>query len=321
MAGIPSFTWVRAASLALVAGSVALSTDLIAWISIVYSISFGHYIVGLAYSGKQIKRVTEDPGKFLPFIVILAAGACLYLLGLPLQYYFGVHHALNEAYAVNRVTRVDAREVRWLRAAGLFLHLFLFFSLIRDSHAVAWISRDVLFGGLAVSYLAYFRLLRRSRSLFSKEELINNSAFEIVGLLIFWASFHVRISVYHIALYHYLFWMFYPALGLRREGLRPLLAYAGLTLLVTGPFILWSPMGILADHFSMRAYHLHFLLQSYFHISISFALSSANPLWIRRVFEPPLSAAGAPAALGGLSPRIAAAPVEVGTVRDRIGPR
>ncbi len=48
-----------------------------------------------------------------------------------------MHHALNEAWSLNRVTRASDVQLRWVRGASFAVHLVLYMLLIRFDRQVA----------------------------------------------------------------------------------------------------------------------------------------------------------------------------------------
>ena len=71
----------------------------------------------------------------------------------------------------------------------------------------------------------------------------------------------------------------------RRSGTSGLTEYAGLSLAFAGVALLLSPLGPSATRLAMHTYSEQFLVWSYLHITLSFALSDAHPAWTVRLFR------------------------------------
>ncbi|MCZ6782390.1 MAG: hypothetical protein O7G30_03685 [Proteobacteria bacterium] len=279
------YTAIRVASIAVVAGLVAATPEPGAWTAVVWSISFGHYGIGLWYSRTQVLAAGRLPGGLLRFALLGVAGGTLYWSDWPLTYYFGIHHALNESYMLDRVTRAaSSRQVRSLRAAGLVLHLVLYAALLRHRSPFAMLDAAWLLGALALSYTLFAVMLARARDVMSRRELFDNASLEVVGLGLLAASTVVDFNVLQIACYHFIFWILYPIRAQGRAGGRALLGYLALTLGVTSVFVAFSPLAIFETHFAKATYKELFVGLSFLHITLSFAVSSANPGWIRKRF-------------------------------------
>ncbi len=278
-------TAIRVASIALVALLVAATPEPGAWTAVVWSISFGHYGIGLWYSRTQVLAAGRLPGGLLRFALLGVAGGALYWSALPLPYYFGIHHALNESYMLDRVTRAaSSRQVRSLRAAGLVLHVVLYAALLRNRPAFAMLDAAWLWGTLALAYTLFAVMLARARDVLSGRELFDNMSLEVVGLGLLAASTVVEFNALQIACYHFVFWILYPIRAQRGAGSGVLLGYLALTLGVTGVFLAFSPLAVFGPHFAKATYRELFVGLSFVHITLSFAVSSANPGWIRKRF-------------------------------------
>ncbi|HKJ25096.1 MAG TPA: hypothetical protein VKB65_09765, partial [Myxococcota bacterium] len=216
-----------------------------------------------------------------------------------LQVYFGLHHALNESFMLDRVTRhrSDPR-VRALRGTGFVFHLAAFFCLTGKT-TTPWFEPWWLWS-LPVTGAAYAWTLLRARPALSRRELADHAWFEaaLVPLAVWVVASGRSFDVYDVALYHFLFWAMYPARTMRQRGVK-LGPYLGATLVLLGGFVLVSPVGLVDPHFGRSAYRDAFFLVSFVHITISVAISDANPDVVNRLFRPKRAPVGvAPGALG-----------------------
>ena len=63
-----------------------------------YAVGFTHYLLALRYSGAQMRQLLATPSQVLSLLGLVLVTATLYETDFPLFLYFGLHHALNEAY-------------------------------------------------------------------------------------------------------------------------------------------------------------------------------------------------------------------------------
>ncbi len=298
---------------------IAQATPNKIWLWLVYSWGLAHYLIAIIYSKRQISALAQQPGIFLAPFSMAVLGAALYLGQFSLLYYFALHHVFNEAYILAPTTPADDTNMRALRGSAVLVHVFLYFFLLRDSAILGVLDISLfstgsflpqhfvklsvsphsliigLLAGLFLSYAAFFYYLNSLRSSLDRMSLIENSAFEILGLGAVVASlFYVRFDFLHIVLYHFVFWTLFPMLNLRFLGIRPLLTYWGLTAACLAGFFVFSPSGI--SGFRLTTFRAQFFLWSYIHITISFVLSNAHPQWIIDLFRPSIPA-GQPAPL------------------------
>lgn len=264
------------------------------WDSIVYSMAFGHYFIAFLFSQKQLKQVTDQPHFVWKTMGLLSLGGLFYFRQwLPLLFYFGVHHAFNEVYQLDRVTKDrENASVRALRPAGAAVNLSVFLFLVRNQlyidrrHPEAGFPFLPLAAALALSYAVYFYWLWRASRTLSLTELIDNGAAEIVSLFMVYLSFHWVIRSNDIVAYHFIYWALRPVPGLAQTRPTELLKYSALTAFLFGFFFLVSPLGAASYPLQGSLFHKQFILWSYVHITTSFALSDFHPRGIVRFFRP-----------------------------------
>jgi hypothetical protein len=107
----------------------------------------------------------------------------------------------------------------------------------------------------------------------------------VVALLVL--NGHLRIRFLDLVMYHFVLWTIWPAFKLRNHGLGSVAAYAVGTAGVALLFILLSPIGFRFYFLPGSLYLNNFYPCSYLHITTSFALSTAQPYWITRLFQVP----------------------------------
>jgi hypothetical protein len=139
----------------------------------------------------------------------------------------------------------------------------------------------ILLTGLAMTGVGYAAALARLRHTLSRRALADTCAIEVLSLALLALSFRVPISITHYVAYHVLFWALYPVPKLLRTG--QALPFAGWHAVVIPALWLCSPWGPL--HMSVAAWNLLFFTATYVHVSSSFALSSAQPAWLNRLFR------------------------------------
>lgn len=76
-----------------------------------------------------------------------------------------------------------------------------------------------------------------------------------------------------------------PIDRIRQRGTAAFGEYAGLSVAAIGAFLLLSPLGPAPMRIGAASFTELFLLLSYLHITLSFALSDAHPRWAIRFFR------------------------------------
>jgi hypothetical protein len=72
---------------------------------------------------------------------------------------------------------------------------------------------------------------------------------------------------------------------MRATGGTALAAYVASSIVVTGLFVLLSPIGPPSTRIGVQLFTEQFLFWSFAHITLSFALSNAHPDWVVRLFR------------------------------------
>jgi hypothetical protein len=301
---MPTYFLMRIASILIVLLVSIKAPNNRTWVALVYSFGFTHYLMALIYSKRQFGEFLAQPLALLSLLSISLFGAGLYLFQFPLLVFFAVHHAFNEAYVLKNTIPSDNQTVRAFRASAALLHLFLYFVLLRHTRSIGVVDLSVaytsfargdilnarlLWVGLALSYMIFFHYLYQIRSFLNSRSLIENCAFELLGLVAVVASFYVNFKFLQIVFFHFVFWSLFPLPRIFASGSKGLVVYLGVTTLVTGLFLLLSPIGGSAGYsFSSPMFQEQFKIWSYIHITSSFMLSNAHPSWIVGLFRPSL---------------------------------
>lgn len=294
-----AFTGIRFASGALMALALLAFPRGRPYLSFVWSFAFCHYLMALWYSRPPIRAALGNRAGW-PWLAVLAGvGTASYLAGVELSLYFGIHHALNEAFMLDRVTRQrsDPR-VRLVRGAGFVFHMTAFFCLTGTTTTLLfepwWLWSLPVAGGL------YAWTLLRARPVLSRREMADHLLFEaaLVPLAVAVVASGTTLNVYDVSLYHFLFWTLFPARSMWQRG-TSMAPYWAATVLLLGGFFVFSPIAIVDPHFGRAEFRHAFTLLSFVHITMSVAISNANPDVVNQLFRPAAgSAALVPAPLG-----------------------
>lgn len=267
-----------------------LSGSSTTWFSLVFALGFVHYLLGLVYARRQLGSVLSQGRSAAPLLLVLGGGAWLYLNDVPLYLYFAVHHAFNEVY-VRSALHADADSAVVRRTAGVMFH-FSAYVLILTAQRLSPFELTVVLGVVLASFAVYMAGLARVRRDLGTARIIDLCTIEIVMLAMVPVAFLYQFSFEQVVFYHFVFWGLYP-LGrmLQRGDGRAGIRYVAMTAAALAVFVFLSPIGPSAYNAPVRLYYEQFLLWSYLHITLSFALSSAHPRWITTWFAPRTAAA------------------------------
>jgi len=261
--------------------NISVSTS---WLSLVYGLGFSHYALALLYSTRAARPVLTQPHSLAALGVVIAAGTYLYLNLFPLYIYFGVHHVFNEVYMRRRLIPGELNTVA-LRTSAVVLHVIAYFLLLRAQAIAASGYLPVVLAGLVAAAGVYVSTLVRGRRALSISQWIDLTAFEVIVLALVPLAFVYPFTLEQVVCYHFIFWILYPLRRLTGSG--PALGvYMILTVASIAVFLLISPLGPLTLRVPVRSFVDQFILWSYVHITLSFALSAAHPDWITRWFRP-----------------------------------
>jgi len=262
---------------------------------LVWAIGFSHYLLGLIYSRKQVAHVISSTANLLPTGLLLVGGTLFYFLNGSLTYYFVLHHALNETYLSIRFQSHTLSTHLRSRIQSVSFSLQLFGALILVS---PW-STNLGTGLFLTLFFCYSLLLAyylytvyALRSHFKSAPIVSIVFTEIALLFLIPIDHWIyNISLYHLVLYHFAFWIIFPASGQQSRGLHgQLLVYMLATVISLWLFISLAPLeegNLLAFIGRYQLYEFWFLILSYVHITLAFSISSANPAWILRLLRQP----------------------------------
>lgn len=258
------------------------------WTPMVFALGFCHYVVAMIYSARPLHRLSTQSYSYLPLLLLLGAGWWLYEIDFPLAIFFAVHHLFNEAYLKAKIFPEIERAAGSPPAAFLLslLHGSAYFLLVFSQAMSPWLAIAlvvVLLWSLA-AYLVRVRPLLQARQ---PLKALNLVGFECLSVALVPVSFFYQFDFKLIVFYHFVIWGLLPLQHQLATGrIRQALSYVAISVAVFVPFYLVSPLGPPAYQVMYMHYAEQFFFWSYFHITISFALSRAHPGWINHWFAP-----------------------------------
>ena len=281
---LPRALRLRLACIAATAGLVALGRDSPAFVWATYSFGFTHYLLAMRYSTSQLRRVAAVPTQLLSLLGLVLVGVALYQSNFPLLLYFAVHHALNEAYGRRSPVGSVVPSSRLTASAALF-HGLAFLTVLRWTSELTPLDPLWLWCALGAAGLLLAWSVREVRGAASAGRLLELCAPEVTSAALVILSLFARVTFLEFVLFHFVLWAALPVERIRARGATALGEYLGLSAAMTGVFVLLSPLGPPATRIGLTAFGEQFVLWSYLHISLSFALSDAHPVWAIRLFR------------------------------------
>lgn len=283
----PHFTSIRVLSIICIIAVKLLVPNHSVWISVVFSVGYGHFLLSVVYAKNQFIQSFSQLQSSILMGLLLVLGGILYYIDFSLIIFFAIHHVFNEVYVVNRsYAQNRTKSFAFFRISSIVLNFFVYFVILRNTSILEFINPDLLLGGLVISYFVFAYSLFGIRQKLKGGKLFDSIAFELTGLIMVGLSYVVYISFIDIVLYHVVFWIFYPLPKFRSLGQLQLARYLFLTIACTAVFLILSPNGVFNYAYSGSIFYKQFFLWSYIHITSSFAISNANPMWINRIFRP-----------------------------------
>lgn len=272
--------WVRLLAVTLVAAA-SLILSRVDMLLVTVALLFAHYPLAFFFSARTMSRMTDGWKVWRSLGFILGLSVVLIFLD-PFSWglYFAIHHALTEGFLLPDENLPENSPGYFpfgimeesLRVA---FHVFIYCFTVRSSFNFDWLYSPWLIAGAALCFLSLMIFFPKRRNWI-------HLGFGWLPLVV---SLFVPIYFYHLLLYHVLIWIFFPALNqFRHEPQRlklHLLTNVGLsTLFLLVLFVYQDPF----RYETWEACQPFLLIGTYIHITSSFALSSLNPLWIRRIW-------------------------------------
>ncbi|MFN8641773.1 MAG: hypothetical protein U0802_09000 [Candidatus Binatia bacterium] len=247
-----------------------------------YSLGFAHYFLALRYSTRQLGQAVATAPQRLLLLALPLLSVGLYADEVTLVAYFGIHHALNEAY-LRRPGAAAVRSRGWLPAAGTAFHALAYATVLRRDPGFAWV--EWWWAAPALVAAGAWVVLAAKQEALPGARLLDTCASEAGALLLLAGSLFVRVAFLAVVLYHFILWALLPVDKLRARGRGALAEYVGLSVGLIGVALLLSPLGPGRTPAATAAFSQQFLFWSYAHITLSFALSDAHPAWMARLFR------------------------------------
>jgi len=249
---------------------------------IVFVLGIAHYFLAAFYSKRHFKDVASNFKTLSLFGLVTASGTGLYFFNVPLIWLTLFHHNFNEVY-MRDAFRTRSESTKRLRVSCVILNMFLFCSILRHHAGIRFINHEFLLGGVVVSTVWYVIELLRNRHRLTTRELIDSTFYEIVSFGLLALSLYQRLTLTHFFLYHFVYWALYPLPGILKKGTRSVAIYGGLHALLLP--IIWALSAQGPFSLSDRVLAIIFPLLGFTHISMSFALSLAQPSWVTNIFR------------------------------------
>ena len=255
--------------------------------SVFFAVLFGHYVMQLIYSPRQLQDAARPVA---PWRIAALLGTFLltqYTTNLPMAVFFGVHFVFSELYTGKLGTR--SQLVFWSRALTVSATYVLCCAALPE---FAWMPRNLLLAALVLGFAGLGVALLRSSAegpLWARPEL-RLIAYEAIGVPFALALPSTgRSELTDIIFVHLVWWFLYPLprfFGAGRVRAPAQLGrYLGLTFAITFGFFIFTPAARIFD-VGFPPWALLSILTGNIHITLSFALSAANPAWIRLLFQP-----------------------------------
>lgn len=240
-----------------------------------YSVGFAHYLLALYYASAQLRAAAHAGPQLLSVAGLGVLSLFLYQIDFPLVVYFGLHHALNEAYGRGRST-----DTARLAAAAAVFQGVAYATVLRFVPQFAGVDQIWIWAAFTLAGLWFAVELYQTRAL-----RFDLCAPEIATAMLVVISLFVQPTFVQFVLYHFMLWVLLPVERLSARGENAVLRYAALSIVVTGLCLLVSPIGPPALRLPIAWFNEQFLFWSYAHITLSFALSDAHPAWLVRLFR------------------------------------
>ncbi len=261
---------------AVLAASVSYGT----LVSVVFAFAVSHILLAVPYSGRQLRALAGNPGKFgIPAALLLGMAAASILLDRPAMFLvFGFHHVCNETFFAQQ--RFSQRS-GLLALARAVLHASVYASVARSELVPIGLALSLpLLGGVTVAaFAAFAACLWVNRN----ENSSTDFAYELLGPAAVVASLYAgSATLDHLLTYHFIFWAAFPVRTLSAKG--GLGTYVAASAGLFGVALLFTPLTLHWGSLDEAGLSRVTRVLGYFHIYSSIALSRAHPAVLRRWF-------------------------------------
>lgn len=263
--------------------------------NIMYALGFSHYFLGFIYSRADVTRVLSHTNTIFPLILLGLAGVGLFQGDFSLVWFFGLHHAINEAYIFTKYDKPhnlkqhkssDAMaylSTSRLKTTSFVTHLAGYLVIVDFglSKPVWW----ALFVIFSLSFVFFQYAIRQYKAHNTQHSGFSECLLLGVMCIDYWV---MPISIEYFVMYHFVFWILFPAQGMwARKQIKSINKYLLYTAITWALFLLFGPLGIGITHpytLGSRENYYWFVVFSYAHITLSFAISKTNPAWVQKLF-------------------------------------
>lgn len=261
--------------------------------ALVLATGIPHILLGAKYSSRGFSNAWAVSWQkallLILFPICFIVGVEWPVLGLVI--YFGIHHGISETYSnVSKSVRNRVFTLAYftLVACGYF------FACRND--VLIGNSSVVLYSLIALTVAAMAIALFEAKTLLSKDFRIKDYVLKYPWLIgtpfLIGISLIIPVSWKILILYHFTFWGLLPlfrksmfknnATGLKKFW-KDAIVWNGSWL------IIMSMLAVYSNHYvDFRIFQfilLAFYIATYWHITVSFIISGANPSWIKRIFS------------------------------------
>lgn len=254
------------------------------YVSIMLLLSVSHTILATYYSYPRFENVFKGgAGQRLALTVLLLISFyCIYRDALPMYYLILFHHVLNEVYTTIEI-KDESKNDKYIFSSFLLFETLVFLncSPLEFSYAFFKLNTDILFILQIISYLTICYFIFRSR-------IKKTAFFTFVSLGMAFSSFSYFVHTLNIdflIIYHFTFWLVFPALKTWTITNKFQTAYWGQTfilMIIFLPFTLIFPNDL---SYSVNKMSYITRVLAYFHIFTTLAVSPSNPLFVKKFFE------------------------------------
>jgi len=276
-----------------------LSVKVETFYSIYFAIAMAHYLGGVIYSRHQATQVFSNQRAALFFLFLIPLSLLVFYAKVSPVMYFGIHHVLTEIYMANRfVGKEGSSEKNTLMATRIPMLTFCYLYLMRYSPEfppflpVIFIKLGVIVsipGFLVHAYLTWTKD--------KKIRILQRFIIFEIAMLIVWsillATVHRQIGIDHVIFYHGVCWFLYPLPKIMKSEKWDFVKFSAAVIIPAGLALGLTPLGesmgyMLAGSaqiLDVKGMRTSIMFWGYLHISLSFALSSSNPVWIRKLYN------------------------------------
>jgi hypothetical protein len=253
---------------------LSLLVPIVLSVSIFYAVLFGHYVMQLSYSPRQLKNILGGKKLKVWLILLSLFSLAQFTKFMPMEIFFGIHFLFSEIYSSQ--FRGMSFQTTSLRTVA---NICTYSLLMRSAPSFSWIPSSILIAALVAScgWLVVNALRAEKR-----REIGWLALYECVGALFAIFLPVGRQQLIDIIFYHLIWWFIFPLKAMPKKNIA---RYALETSLITAAFLLLTPASFFGPN-DFRAWTFYGTMSGNLHITLSFAISLANPFWINAIFNP-----------------------------------